>query len=414
MSNEIRGIDRTDLYLEKGVQKVMIVGDSGGSGGTGPKGDPGDSAYQVAVKNGFVGTEAQWLESLEGPPGPPGPGADLTEVNQKIEDVQSDIEAHVNQGINDAVHSLSTVNDITLYISTTGNDSNDGLTVGNPLKTIQAAINKLPKIINHSVVIQPAPGTYNETVTIRGFMGGGTISILGDTAVSDTYVLNSVAVNRTEVPVVIRGFNMQANNAHGIDIQYSKAVIIQFIKTIAIASSYNGLNSINSNVRIYGSIMSNKNAAIYAGVNSVINSEENTGVGNTYAIISVAGSSVGKLGTQPNGSESAVGATITPSNTNWIAGALLNSWNGSIRYFKNSVGTTYLELNAYGTTVAKDTIIATLPVGYRPTVTFALPLITDTAAIVSNGLYIDALGNVRLGSALAPGVYHSALYAFPA
>lgn len=28
------------------------------------KGPKGDSAYQVAVKNGFVGTEAEWLESL--------------------------------------------------------------------------------------------------------------------------------------------------------------------------------------------------------------------------------------------------------------------------------------------------------------------------------------------------------------
>lgn len=28
------------------------------------KGPPGDSAYTVAVKNGFVGTEAEWLESL--------------------------------------------------------------------------------------------------------------------------------------------------------------------------------------------------------------------------------------------------------------------------------------------------------------------------------------------------------------
>ena len=27
----------------------------------------GDSAYQVAVNNGFVGTEAEWLASLEGP-----------------------------------------------------------------------------------------------------------------------------------------------------------------------------------------------------------------------------------------------------------------------------------------------------------------------------------------------------------
>ena len=32
----------------------------------------GMSAYQVAVTNGFVGTEAQWLASLVGPKGDPG------------------------------------------------------------------------------------------------------------------------------------------------------------------------------------------------------------------------------------------------------------------------------------------------------------------------------------------------------
>ena len=36
-------------------------------------GPNGPSAYQVAVDNGFVGTEAEWLESLEGPEGPAGP-----------------------------------------------------------------------------------------------------------------------------------------------------------------------------------------------------------------------------------------------------------------------------------------------------------------------------------------------------
>ena len=47
-----------------------------GSGGTGAD---GASAYEVAVQNGFVGTESEWLASLvgpqgpQGPPGPPGP-----------------------------------------------------------------------------------------------------------------------------------------------------------------------------------------------------------------------------------------------------------------------------------------------------------------------------------------------------
>ncbi|WP_183027642.1 hypothetical protein [Variovorax sp. UMC13] len=57
----------------------------GGSGGSGP---PGLSAYQVAVKNGFVGTEAQWLASLEGRPGvdstvPGPPGLSAYEIAVK-------------------------------------------------------------------------------------------------------------------------------------------------------------------------------------------------------------------------------------------------------------------------------------------------------------------------------------------
>ena len=36
----------------------------------------GLSAYEVAVRNGFAGTEEEWLASLEGPPGAPGdPGS---------------------------------------------------------------------------------------------------------------------------------------------------------------------------------------------------------------------------------------------------------------------------------------------------------------------------------------------------
>lgn len=37
------------------------------------EGVPGDSAYDVAVENGFSGTEEEWLDSLVGPQGPTGP-----------------------------------------------------------------------------------------------------------------------------------------------------------------------------------------------------------------------------------------------------------------------------------------------------------------------------------------------------
>lgn len=61
-------------------------GEPGAAGADGEPGDPGPagaSAYQVAIANGFVGTEAAWLASLQGAPGsdgvdgaPGAPGAD--------------------------------------------------------------------------------------------------------------------------------------------------------------------------------------------------------------------------------------------------------------------------------------------------------------------------------------------------
>lgn len=64
------------------------------------KGVEGKSAYEVAVENGFVGTEIEWLESLTGPPGPdgpPGPPADLTEINQKVDGIQNEVTQHLAQ-----------------------------------------------------------------------------------------------------------------------------------------------------------------------------------------------------------------------------------------------------------------------------------------------------------------------------
>src|SRR5690606_6590433 len=53
-----------------------------GSGSQGPAGPAGASAYEVAVSNGFTGTEADWLASLKGDKGdrgdvgPQGPAGD--------------------------------------------------------------------------------------------------------------------------------------------------------------------------------------------------------------------------------------------------------------------------------------------------------------------------------------------------
>lgn len=67
----------------------------------GPQGDPGQngfSAYEVAVANGFVGTEAEWLASLVGTPGADGQdgqdGADSTVPGPKGDDGSDGLSAY--------------------------------------------------------------------------------------------------------------------------------------------------------------------------------------------------------------------------------------------------------------------------------------------------------------------------------
>jgi hypothetical protein len=75
---------------------------------------------------------------------------------------------------------------ITLYVATTGNDSADGLTVGTPLRTISAALRKIPFIVEHDCTINLAAGTYDEHITTPRFMLNANITVQGATMTSYT------------------------------------------------------------------------------------------------------------------------------------------------------------------------------------------------------------------------------------
>jgi hypothetical protein len=55
---------------------------------------------------------------------------------------------------------FETTQDFTLYVRTTGSDSNGGLTTDTALLTIQEAIDRIPKFIKHTVVIDIGSGTF--------------------------------------------------------------------------------------------------------------------------------------------------------------------------------------------------------------------------------------------------------------
>lgn len=87
------GLPTPQSRAEELLWELCELISNGGSGSTTPgpkgeKGDPGDSAYQIAIDNGFEGTEAEWLASLKGPKGDkgdkgdPGPKGDKGETGQ--------------------------------------------------------------------------------------------------------------------------------------------------------------------------------------------------------------------------------------------------------------------------------------------------------------------------------------------
>lgn len=61
-------ITTNQRYMLNGSQKwvPLNAGSGGGGSGSGGTGADGKSAYEIAVANGFVGTEQEWLDSLKG------------------------------------------------------------------------------------------------------------------------------------------------------------------------------------------------------------------------------------------------------------------------------------------------------------------------------------------------------------
>ena len=84
------------------VDAGIITAPQGPAGEQGPQGEQGPSAYEVAVENGFEGTEEQWLESLkggpQGPTGPTGPQGEQGESYLFCNDVYLKLSGTIKSG----------------------------------------------------------------------------------------------------------------------------------------------------------------------------------------------------------------------------------------------------------------------------------------------------------------------------
>ena len=114
--------DFTDL-LTPIVQKIAqplinsrVSRNNVGAGGYGG-GSPGLSAYDIAVKNGFVGTEQDWLDSLSGSYVPPQDGTIIYDANNNITDIVVGLNTTtINRDSNNLIVSITKSNYIKEFI----------------------------------------------------------------------------------------------------------------------------------------------------------------------------------------------------------------------------------------------------------------------------------------------------------
>ena len=132
---------------------------------------------------------------------------------------------------------------LTLYVNaSSGNDSNDGLSSSKAKKTIQAAVDAIPKNLGvSSAFINVAAGTYNESVIISGFYGGMNsdqdgIRLLG--AREDTTIINGgLAVKSCATSVYVTKFTVKGETFKNTIISGRDSLYIFFSDITVDASS---------------------------------------------------------------------------------------------------------------------------------------------------------------------------------
>ncbi len=209
--------------------------------------------------------------------------------------------------------------DITLYVSAnTGSDISGNGSQLNPFKTIQHAIDILPKDLNGYVAtIQVADGTYNESIVISGFKTGiiHLKTIRNDTISSLTKV-TSITCQHNSAYIVIHGFDITTSLSYGITCVHCADIMINSVRCVGVAKTFRGIYIEESGIcRVLNCEISNKEYAVYiTNANGYVMTS--SGTGNTYGILSASAGIVHIL-------SSSIGATTA---------SVLQSYGGMIFY----------------------------------------------------------------------------------
>lgn len=191
--------------------------------------------------------------------------------------------------------------DISLYVATTGSDITGDGTSAKPFKTIQYAIDILPKDLGgHVARINVMNGIYPERLKIYGFSNGDfqLFSEASET-ISDACQITDIMTLYNTSYVTIGGFRITSTIYHGIMGYGNSAIRLQFLKIIDNALSYDGIFLSECKFSVWNCMVSYHNRALVAYNSHGVSNNWVAGTGNNYGLYSTYGSVISLIGTQP-------------------------------------------------------------------------------------------------------------------
>ena len=237
--------------------------------------------------------------------------------------------------------------DVTIYVSTTGSDSAGNGSSAKPYKTIQYAINTLPKDLGGYVAtVQVADGTYDENINLQGF-GNGFLQLYSSHVgiLSSATKITSIFCSRGSAQIIIDGFEITTID-NGITCFNCTSIYIAATRLVSIAPSKIGIVMYEIPMfRVFGCEISNKADALYAS-NSCGYFRNTTGTNNTRRLTSSGASNVHIAGALVSGNnvQTAGGAIIFENGTqisDLVTSGLSCTWGttyGSYHRHGNQIG----------------------------------------------------------------------------
>lgn len=370
-------------YVNENVEQFKgpkgDTGDTGLKGEKGSKGDKGDIGLQGA----------QGLQGIRGPQGLKGDKGDsgksftyqdftfeqLEELRQPIKNEVVDINNRVNK-----IYGLSQ-SPVNIYVDKTGTLDGDG-SQSNPFNSIQKAFDSIPKIIDKRYTVWIAPGDYDEEAYLTGVIGG-TIFVRSTTPPETVDNIN-VRVKALNFYDIMGYVHIEDMGTYGGEI--ARKAFILFSRCIYGSISRCRMDrAIPGKITLYwdgsfGSLgtshIENQELVIQSQNGSTVRIDSNTtsGTGNGVALYSLNGF-IFKSG--PNDwinsaatpEKKEIGGQIYSDNVGWVELSYKNGWatNSGVALKYKKMNENLVMLYGWVNKQPMDTtVIATLPVGYRP------------------------------------------------